>query len=170
MSRPHLTHYTFIEAANSWQRPIMDVVQMAANGVFPAYVVGEEGWAELDSKDLLKALNADSVLAKKIKQQGKWQIQAEPSSYYWGAVYVDSATLARFEREAGQGSSPAPHKPNQLLSAKEVARLLGIQPDTLSKWRQQDKGPRYQKHGGTVRYSEKDVADYLKTHQNQSEI
>jgi len=66
------------------------------------------------------------------------------------------------EAEAGQGASPKSDKLDQLLPAKEVAKLLGIQPDILSKWRQSDKGPRYQKHEETVRYIEKDVQDYLK--------
>jgi len=167
MTRTHTSHYTFIEAANTWQRPIMDVVQMAANSLFVAYVVAEDGWAELDVKDLLKSLNSDSVVAHKVKYSNRSQPLAQPTSYYWGAVYVDSATLKRFETETGQGSNTKPGKAEVLLTAKEVARQLGIQPDTLSKWRQQGKGPKHQKLGGTVRYSEKDVQEYLKSLKNQ---
>lgn len=167
MTRTHIRHYTFIEAANTWQRPIMDVVQMAANGVFTAYVVAEDGWAELDAKDLLKSLNRDSVVVQKIKYQNRFETLTNPAEYYWGAVYVDSATLKRFETEAGQEASIKADKLDRLLNAKDVAKLLGIQPDTLTKWRQQGKGPRHQKLGGTVKYSEKEVQDYLKSLKNQ---
>jgi predicted DNA-binding transcriptional regulator AlpA len=45
---------------------------------------------------------------------------------------------------------------DQLLSNKEAARLLGIQPNTLEIWRVQGKGPAFLKLGdrpqSTVRY------------------
>jgi hypothetical protein len=99
MKRSHITHYTFIEAAHAWQRPIGDVVQMAANGLFHAHVI-VDGWAELDEKSLLKSLTSDSVKIEKVKYGGEWHRLKYPEHRYWKAVFVDGATLVRFGNQA----------------------------------------------------------------------
>lgn len=173
MVRPYITHYTLFEARAAWERPQFDLVQMAANSVFPLYVVADGwsvashpelvGWVELDTMDLLKCITSDLLLVATVKQQGKSHTLVTPRRIDWGNVFVDAATFERFEKEKGQvANTPKPKNAASLITAKEVAKSLGIQPDTLSKWRQQDKGPKYQKLGGTVRYSEADVAEYLK--------
>lgn len=173
MARSHLTHYTIIEAATAWQRPYSDVVQMAGNGVFPAYVVAEgwsssnppdlEGWVEVESKSMLRSMVASSILIEKVKYQGKWYLLNKPERKFWGEVFVDRATFERFENMKGQeANTPKSQNEAPLLTAKEVAKRLGVQPDTLSKWRQQDKGPKYQKLGATVRYRKADVDEFLK--------
>ncbi len=53
------------------------------------------------------------------------------------------------------------HKPT--LTTKEVARLYGLHPDTLTKWRHFKKGPRYFKDGRIILYHQKDVQQYLET-------
>lgn len=174
MVRPYITHYTFFEARAVWERPHMDMVQMAASRVYPLYVVAEGwpvagqpdvvGWVELDAMDLLKCITSDLLQVTKVKQQGKWHTLVTPVRIAWGNVFVDAATFERFEKEKGQeANTPRPKNTAPLLTAKEVAKRLGIQPDTLSKWRQQGKGPKHQKLGGTVRYSEIDVEEYLKS-------
>ena len=56
--------------------------------------------------------------------------------------------------------------PEDLISPEEAAALLGISPSTLQMRRFQNRPPRYYKLGpgkpSHVRYSRKDVLDYLK--------
>ena len=52
-----------------------------------------------------------------------------------------------------------------LLTAREVAELLGISIPTLARWRQTGAGPRFLKLGGRreniVRYRQADIAAFL---------
>ena len=44
------------------------------------------------------------------------------------------------------------------VSAKEAARILGVHPNTLCKWRIQGKGPPFVKIGGRIRYRLSEVS------------
>jgi len=48
-----------------------------------------------------------------------------------------------------------------MLTEKQVAAMLNINPATLNNWRQQGKGPKYVKVGGSIRYRYTDVELYL---------
>ena len=50
---------------------------------------------------------------------------------------------------------------DQLLDTLEVARLIGVHPQTLSTWRSQSQGPRWIKVGRKVKYRPNDVGDWL---------
>jgi predicted DNA-binding transcriptional regulator AlpA len=50
-----------------------------------------------------------------------------------------------------------------LLTATEVAAMLGIPPSTLANWRYQGLGPRYLRIGRHVRYLVEDVDDWIRT-------
>lgn len=47
------------------------------------------------------------------------------------------------------------------LKSAVLARMMGLQPQTLRKWRWQGKGPAFVRDGGRVLYSAKVVADWL---------
>lgn len=49
----------------------------------------------------------------------------------------------------------------RLLNEKEVAALTGINVKTLRAWRLFDRGPRYRKLGGSVRYAESDLSTWI---------
>jgi len=49
----------------------------------------------------------------------------------------------------------------RMLTEKQVAAMLNINPATLNNWRQQGKGPKYVKVGGSIRYRYTDVELYL---------
>ena len=53
----------------------------------------------------------------------------------------------------------------RLLSTPEVARLLGLSPNTVKYWRRRSQrtGPKFVRLGKHVRYSWKDLSDYLKS-------
>lgn len=51
----------------------------------------------------------------------------------------------------------------QLLTAVEAAKVLGITPGTLANWRAYGTGPKYVKVGGRVRYHVADVKAYLES-------
>jgi hypothetical protein len=54
---------------------------------------------------------------------------------------------------------------HKLLSPEQVAEILGKNPDTLRRWRKRGIGPRYfVLDGHTVRYSVKDLEEYLSQH------
>jgi predicted DNA-binding transcriptional regulator AlpA len=51
---------------------------------------------------------------------------------------------------------------DRLLTTAEVARLLGLQPDTIKLWRYRKTGPAFYRFGeGRIRYRLSDVEDYL---------
>lgn len=50
----------------------------------------------------------------------------------------------------------------KLLTSTEVAKMLGVAPSTLCRWRQQGLGPRvYWLGSATPRYSEDDIIEWL---------
>lgn len=53
----------------------------------------------------------------------------------------------------------------------EVADRLRVATATVARWRKEGTGPAYTKIGGTLRYSEQDVSDWLdaNTHKNWNE-
>ena len=48
-----------------------------------------------------------------------------------------------------------------LLTSDEVARYLKVSKPSLAKWRAYGGGPIYIKIGGSVRYKEKDIIDFV---------
>lgn len=50
--------------------------------------------------------------------------------------------------------------PKQRLDTKEAAKLLGRKVNTLEKWRQKGKGPKYRKHVGSITYMLKDLLEW----------
>ena len=55
----------------------------------------------------------------------------------------------------------APQDLDRLLSTLEVADLLGLQPETLTKWRHLRTGPKYVKVGSNVRYRPDDIRTWV---------
>jgi len=52
--------------------------------------------------------------------------------------------------------------PPVFLTPSEVASILGIEPETLAKWRSAGKGPSYVKIGGkNVRYTREAIDSYI---------
>lgn len=49
----------------------------------------------------------------------------------------------------------------ELISAKQTARMLGVHPNTLCKWRIRGIGPRYMKIGQKIIYRVSDIDDWL---------
>lgn len=48
-----------------------------------------------------------------------------------------------------------------LLDKYETARLLGVAPRTLEQWRAHDRGPKFVRVEGQVRYRKSDLEAYL---------
>jgi len=55
-----------------------------------------------------------------------------------------------------QPTSDAP-----LMNTNDVARFIGLGPQTLINWRCQHKGPAWLKYGNIVRYTRADVLEWL---------
>ncbi|SMY07242.1 Helix-turn-helix domain protein [Flavimaricola marinus] len=54
------------------------------------------------------------------------------------------------------------HRSTELLNTKLAARQLSVSPQTLEKWRSQNRGPRFVKVGGTaVRYRSVDLDAFV---------
>ena len=49
----------------------------------------------------------------------------------------------------------------QLLTEREAAAFLDLQPATLRHWRVQDRGPVYYRIGGAIRYHRTDLMSFL---------
>lgn len=55
-----------------------------------------------------------------------------------------------------------PHgRAGRLMTASDVADTLRVSEGTLRNWRSAKRGPRFAKFGGSVRYREEDVADWI---------
>lgn len=63
-----------------------------------------------------------------------------------------------------QPDAREPRRPGRLMTASDVADALRISEGTLRNWRSARRGPRFAKVGGTVRYREEDVADWIEGH------
>lgn len=50
---------------------------------------------------------------------------------------------------------------DRLLKPDETGAVLGLSTKTLARWRWAGRGPRYRKVGGAIRYSERDLREYL---------
>lgn len=49
-----------------------------------------------------------------------------------------------------------------LVDTRIAARMLGVSPNTLQVWRQQNKGPAYLRLGNkTIKYSVRDLTDFV---------
>jgi predicted DNA-binding transcriptional regulator AlpA len=59
----------------------------------------------------------------------------------------------------------------RLVSAKEAARILGVHPNTLCKWRIYGRGPQFIKVGRRIRYSTNKISTWMseRTYSNTSE-
>jgi excisionase family DNA binding protein len=58
-----------------------------------------------------------------------------------------------------------------LVPAKEAARILGVHPNTLCKWRIAGRAPQFFKVGRRVRYSTSDISTWMseRTYSNTAE-
>lgn len=61
---------------------------------------------------------------------------------------------------------PLPHK--TFLNTKEVARYLGLRPNTMAKMRVYGTGPDYRKHGRYVRYHIDELNQWSLNHRHSS--
>ena len=52
---------------------------------------------------------------------------------------------------------------NDLLTPEEAAKYLTLFPGTLKQWRSQQRGPRYVKVGGRVRYRRDALDEFLQS-------
>jgi excisionase family DNA binding protein len=66
----------------------------------------------------------------------------------------------------GEDKKTAPDKP--LLTTKEAAAWLGLNPNTLEKWRVHGGGPIYRKHGRYVRYHLEDLIAWSEANKRKS--
>ncbi|KAA9154789.1 helix-turn-helix domain-containing protein [Microbacterium lushaniae] len=48
-----------------------------------------------------------------------------------------------------------------LLTSKEVGVILDVSPSTLSRWREDGRGPRFLNLNGIIRYMHDDVREYI---------
>ncbi len=48
-----------------------------------------------------------------------------------------------------------------LMTPKQLAELLGVEVNTLAKWRLTGRGPAHVKFGTNVRYDERDVSRFI---------
>jgi len=58
---------------------------------------------------------------------------------------------------------PAPVAPARLLTAEQVADILGVTPPTLANWRCRRHGPAYVRVGRLARYRVDDVEAYIQS-------
>jgi len=69
------------------------------------------------------------------------------------------ATKTRSQLTADESD---PHgRAGRLLTASDVADTLRVSEGTLRNWRSAERGPRFAKVGGSVRYREEDVAAWI---------
>lgn len=47
------------------------------------------------------------------------------------------------------------------INTHEAAKILGVRPNTLERWRSKNKGPRYSKIGSRVLYDSDDLIEFF---------
>ncbi len=57
--------------------------------------------------------------------------------------------------------SPAQNSVTQLISESDAAEILGLQPDTLRRWRAKSRGPSFHRFGREIRYSARDLEAFI---------
>ena len=57
---------------------------------------------------------------------------------------------------------------SEMVNTKRAARLLGISPRTLEKWRGQGTGPQFLKFGKRVVYSVTDIEAWMRSRRRRS--
>lgn len=62
-----------------------------------------------------------------------------------------------------------PQPPRNLATPLQVATWLQVKPNTLRIWRQRDRGPRYIKLNGQIRYAWPDVHAWAAQHRTNDE-
>lgn len=62
------------------------------------------------------------------------------------------------------------HGDDVLLTTREAARLIGVSPKTLERWRVLGTGPRYFRFRQTVRYRRSDVEAFIRQHTHGGEL
>lgn len=82
-------------------------------------------------------------------------------------VVISPERLAQVVREAvetavGSALSALSRKNAGEMSEREAAAYLGLAAQTLRGWRVQKRGPKYHKHGRSVRYARADLDTWLK--------
>jgi hypothetical protein len=89
----------------------------------------------------------------------------------WLANKIREQWSLPLEKEAAQSPAMIPMAPasfqapqpagDDLLLTKEVAPMLRVSAKTLANWRSINRGPRWIKHAGGVRYRRKDVEEFM---------
>lgn len=54
------------------------------------------------------------------------------------------------------------------LDTNGAAEILGVSPSTLNTWRSRDKGPKFHRIAGRIRYFKTDLQDYINSQMNQA--
>ena len=59
--------------------------------------------------------------------------------------------------------APTKQSDRDMLNTAEAAEYLGLQPDTLERWRRQGRGPKYiRMEGWAIRYRRCDLESFIK--------
>jgi predicted site-specific integrase-resolvase len=56
----------------------------------------------------------------------------------------------------------------RLMTPRQLAKLLGVEVNTLAKWRSSGTGPEFLKYGSAVRYDERDIARFINDSRRRS--
>ncbi len=57
---------------------------------------------------------------------------------------------------------------SKLITTPEAAEILGVQPNTMERWRLIGEGPTYRKIGRLVKYYESDITAYIEAQSRRS--
>lgn len=55
----------------------------------------------------------------------------------------------------------AGYKNKLMLSSSDVAKILGVSPSTIEKWRREAIGPCYKTVGGRIMYPKREIANWM---------
>ena len=67
------------------------------------------------------------------------------------------------EDKATRGTDAPRLSPDRLLTVRQTAEKLNLQPHTLNVWRCEGQGPPYHKIGRSIRYRASDLTAWLET-------
>ena len=61
------------------------------------------------------------------------------------------------------------HANDRMMDAHEAGEYLNVKPATLGQWRYSGRGPKYSKLNGLIRYKLKDLMDYIRKNERNTD-
>ena len=120
--------------------------------VLDALIANRDDWDDLDA--LMAKLNKVRPASRPLTEAERRHRRPSPGAQVMEGVDIDENGNARLVQFVARIFD------DPLLTEEQAAKMLGLSPLTLKKWRRTSRGPRYYRLGSAVRYNREDLEAY----------